>query len=215
MIDNIELIVQSALRIKYNDKIIYFDPYLLNNKYKSDADYIFITHLHYDHFSPDDILSIKKDDTKIVIPYDLESNIYNLEFNKNNILLVKPNQDYQIDNIKFRTVPAYNINKDFHKKEYNWVGYIIYLDKVIYIAGDTDNIPEIRNINCDIACVPIGGVYTMNALDAVELIKSVKPSVVIPIHYKTIVGTVEDAYRFKSLLDGITDVKILMGGKYD
>ena len=208
MIDNIDLISQSALRIRYNDKLIYFDPYLLNNKYKNDADYIFITHLHYDHFSPDDILSIKKDNTKIVIPYDLSDQVKKLGFN--DILLIKPNNSYYIDDIKFDTVPAYNINKDFHKKEYNWVGYIINLDKVIYIAGDTDNIPEIKNIKCDIACVPIGGVYTMDVLDAVELIKSVKPSVVIPIHYKTIVGTVEDAYRFKSLLDGITNVEVLM-----
>ena len=210
MVDNIKLISQSALRIKNNDKIIYFDPYLLNNKYKNDADYIFITHSHYDHYSPDDILSIKKDNTKIVIPYDLENEVYSLEFNTNNILLVKPNKDYQMDNIKFSTVSAYNINKDFHKKEYNWVGYIINLDKVIYIAGDTDNIDEIRNIKCDIACVPIGGVYTMNVEEAVELVKSIKPKICIPIHYKTIVGTVDDAYEFKRLLEGITDVKILM-----
>ena len=215
MIDNIELIAQSSIRIKYNDKIIYFDPYLLNNKYKNDTDYIFITHSHYDHFSPDDILSIKKDNTKIIIPCDLEDRVYKLGFSNDDILLVKPNQDYQIDNIKFSTVPAYNINKDFHKKEYNWVGYIINLDKVIYIAGDTDNIPDIRNIKCDIACVPIGGVYTMDVLEAVELIKCIKPSVVIPIHYHTIVGTVEDAYKFKRLLEGITDVKILMGGRHD
>ena len=210
MVDNIKLISQSALRIKNNDKIIYFDPYLLNNKYKNDADYIFITHSHYDHYSPDDILSIKKDNTKIVIPYDLENEVYSLEFNTNNILLVKPNKDYQMDNIKFSTVSAYNINKDFHKKEYNWVGYIINLDKVIYIAGDTDNIDEIRNIKCDIACVPIGGVYTMNVEEAVEPVKSIKPKICIPIHYKTIVGTVDDAYEFKRLLEGITDVKILM-----
>lgn len=208
MIDNIDLISQSALRIRYNDKLIYFDPYLLNNKYKNDADYIFITHLHYDHFSPDDILSIKKDNTKIVIPYDLSDQVKKLGFN--DILLIKPNNSYYIDDIKFDTVPAYNINKDFHKKEYNWVGYIINLDRIIYIAGDTDNIDEIRNIKCDIACVPIGGTYTMDVLEAVNLIKCIKPKITIPIHYKTIVGTVEDAYRFKSLLKDITYVEILM-----
>ncbi len=210
MINNIELISQSALRIKYDNKIIYFDPYLLNNKYNQDADYIFITHSHYDHFSNDDIMCIKKDSTKIVIPYDLEEKVKNIGFNEDNILVVDVNNNYNIDFIKFSTVPAYNINKDFHKKEYHWVGYIINLDNVIYVAGDTDNIDEIRNIKCDIACVPIGGVYTMDVLEASELIKSIKPSIVIPIHYKTIVGTVEDAYRFKKLLEGITDVKVLM-----
>lgn len=210
MLNNFILKEQSALRINYNDIIIYFDPYLLNNEYNHDANYIFITHSHYDHFSSDDILSIKNNNTKIIIPFDLENEVYNLGFTKDNILFVKPNCEYKIDNIKFSTVPSYNINKDFHKKEYNWVGYIINLDKIIYFAGDTDNIPEINNIKCDIACVPIGGVYTMDVLEAVELIKSIKPSIVIPIHYKTIVGTTRDAYKFKSLLENISNVEILM-----
>lgn len=201
---------QSSLRISYNNYVIYFDPYLLHNEYKFDADYIFITHSHYDHFSPEDILSIKNNNTKIITPYDLENELYNLGFNKNNILLVKPNNNYQIDNIIFSTVPAYNINKNFHKKEYNWVGYIIDLDKRIYFAGDTDNIPEIRNIKCDIACVPIGGTYTMDKYEAVELIKSIKPKITVPIHYKTIVGSIDDAYKFKELLQDTTKVEILM-----
>ena len=210
MINNITLKEQSSVRINYSNKIIYFDPYLLNNEYNHDADYIFITHSHYDHFSKDDILSIKNYKTKIIIPFDLENEVYKLGFDKDNILLVKPNNNYKIDEIKINTVPAYNINKNFHKKEYNWVGYIIYLDKIIYFAGDTDNIPEINNIKCDIACVPIGGVYTMDVLEAVELIKTIKPEISIPMHYKTIVGKVEDAYEFKKLLEDFTNVEILM-----
>ena len=72
MLNNIELIIHSSLRIKYEDKIIYIDPYMLNHKYENDADYIFITHNHYDHFSSDDIIKIKKSDTKIIIPFDLK-----------------------------------------------------------------------------------------------------------------------------------------------
>ncbi len=210
MINSFILKEQSSLKINYNNSIIYFDPYLLNNEYNHDADYIFITHPHYDHFSKNDILSIKNDSTKIIIPYDLEKEAYNLGFIKENIYLVKPNNNYQVDNIIFSTIPAYNINKDFHKKEYNWVGYIINLDKIIYFAGDTDNTPDIRNIKCDIACIPIGGTYTMDVYEAVELIKNIKPKVVIPMHYKTIVGSVGDAYNFKELLNNITNVEILM-----
>lgn len=210
MINNIELISQSALRIKYNDKVIYFDPYLLNDKYYQDADYIFITHSHYDHFSKEDILSIKKDSTKIVIPYDLEEEVYKIGFDRDNILLVSVSNNYRIDDINFNTVCAYNILKPYHKPEYNWVGYVVKMDQIIYIAGDTDNIDEIRNIKCDIACVPIGGTYTMDVMEAVNLIKSIKPSIAIPIHYKTIVGTKEDAYEFKKLLNDICEVRILM-----
>lgn len=210
MLNNITLKEQSSLRINYNNIIIYFDPYLLHNEYNHDADYIFITHSHYDHFSKNDILSIKNNKTKIIIPADLKDEVSNLGFIKENILLINPNEKYKVDNINFSTVPAYNINKNFHKKEYNWVGYIINLDKIIYFAGDTDNIPEIRNIKCDIACVPIGGTYTMNKLEAVELIKIIKPNITIPMHYKTIVGTVNDAYDFKKMLENISDVEILM-----
>ena len=208
MIEKIRLISQSAIRIE-SDKIIYFDPFKLTDEYNEDADYIFITHSHYDHFSKDDILKIKKDTTKIIVTSDLYEECKNMGFI--DILVVEPNKEYSIDNIIFKTVPAYNIDKDFHKREYNWVGYIISIDNYnLYMAGDTDNIPEIRNIKCDIAFVPVGGTYTMDYNEAVELIKEMKPNLAVPIHYKTVVGTVEDAYKFKESLDGFVDVKILM-----
>ena len=212
MMEKISLIVHSAIRIKSNDgKIIYFDPFRLEDNYKNDADYIFITHSHWDHFSPEDILKIKKDTTKIISPNDIEEKIRKLGFNQKDILYVIPNEDYLIDDINFSTMPAYNLDKDFHKKEYNWVGYIINIDnKKMYIAGDTDNIPEAKNIKCDIAFVPVGGTYTMTFKEAADLVKAIKPEIAIPIHYKSVVGTLEDAYNFKDLLKDIVDVKILM-----
>ena len=212
MIENIELIAQSAIRIKNQEnKIFYFDPFKLEDKYKSDADYIFITHQHFDHFSPEDILKIKKEKTKIIAPKDLEIEIDKLSFKKENILLVEPSREYSIDEIKFSTVPAYNINKNFHKREFNWVGYVVEIDnEKIYVAGDTDNTEEARNVICDIACVPIGGTYTMTYKEAVDLILAIKPKVAIPTHYKTIVGSEEDAQTFKELLKNDVEVKILM-----
>lgn len=213
MLENISLIAQSAIRIKNKDgKIIYFDPYKLGYEGNSkDADYIFITHPHFDHFSPEDILKIKKNETKIIAPNELEEEIKKLNFQNENILLVIPNKEYTIDEINFSTIPAYNTNKDFHKKEYNWVGYVVNIDgKKLYIAGDTDNTEEARNVICDIACVPIGGTYTMTWQEAVELIKIIKPEVAIPIHYQTIVGSVEDAYNFERALENFTTVNIIM-----
>lgn len=212
MLENISLIAQSAIRIENKDKkIIYFDPYKLKNNLKNDADYIFVTHPHFDHFSPEDLLKIKKEDTKIIAPKELEQEIKKLDFNNENILLVYPNKKYIIDGIEFRTIPAYNINKEFHKKEYNWVGYLIKIDdKEIYIAGDTDNIEEARNLKCDIAFVPVGGTYTMTSKEAADLIKEMTPKIAVPIHYKTVVGTEEDAYQFKKLLENFVKVEILM-----
>lgn len=207
MLEKIRLINQSALKIN-SDNIIYFDPFKIDENY-NDADYIFITHSHYDHFSKEDILKIKKDSTKIIVTSDLYEECKKMGFFE--VIVVDQNKEYTIDNISFRTVPAYNINKDFHKKEYNWVGYIINIDNsILYVAGDTDNIPEIKNINCDIAFVPVGGTYTMDYKEASELIKEMRPRLAVPIHYKTVVGTTEDAYNFKKALEGIVEVKILM-----
>ena len=212
MLEKISLIAQSAIRIiNYDGKNIYFDPFKLERKYKNDADYIFITHSHYDHFSEEDIIDIKKQNTKIVIPNELYEKTIALGFDEANILLVEPNNDYEIDEIKFQTIPAYNINKNFHKREYNWVGYIVLIDgKKMYIAGDTDCIDEAKNIDVDIAFVPVGGTYTMNYLEAVKLVKEMKPKLAIPIHYKTIVGSLEDAIKFKELLKDEVEVEILM-----
>ena len=208
MIEKIKLISQSALRID-SDIIIYFDPFKITDEFNNDADYIFITHSHYDHFSKEDILRIKKDTTKIIVPSDLYEECKKMGFSE--VMVVEPNKDYVIDNIRFKTVPAYNINKEFHKKEFNWIGYIIDVENnILYVAGDTDNIPEIRNINCDIAFVPIGGTYTMNYKEAVDLIKEIKPKIAVPTHYKTVVGSVDDAYNFKKELENIINVKILM-----
>ena len=212
MEENIELIAQSAIKIiNKNGKIIYFDPFKLKRVDESKADYIFITHPHFDHYSPEDIKIIRTDTTNIIAPLELKEKIYKLGFEQENVILVEPNNSYKIDEIKFETIPAYNTNKIFHKKDYNWVGYIVTIDeKRIYVAGDTDNTEEARQVKCDIAMVPIGGTYTMTWKEAVELIKEIKPSLAIPIHYKTIVGTQEDAKKFERELEFITEVKVLM-----
>ena len=83
-------------------------------------------------------------------------------------------------------------------------------NEVIYVAGDTDNTVEAREVTCDIAFVPIGGTYTMNVEEAAELIKTINPKVVVPTHYETIVGSIKDAYDFQNKLKNNIEVKILM-----
>lgn len=208
--NKVSLNAQSSVKIVSKDIVIYFDPFKIEDEY-NDADYIFISHPHYDHFSPDDIEKIRNSKSKIIVPIELENDVKKIGFSDQNILLVSPNDEYILDELKFETVVAYNENKSFHKKEYNWVGYLINInDKKIYFAGDTDNVPEIRTISCDIAFIPIGGTYTMNVDEAIALIKDINPSITVPIHYKTIVGTADDAYLFKEKLKEISDVKIIM-----
>lgn len=210
---NIDVIAQNAIKIKNeNGKVVYFDPFKLDGSSIENADIIFITHSHYDHFSEEDIKKIKKENTKIVITEDLYVQTSMLGFDEKDILTVLPNNQYEFCGIKFKTIPAYNTNKKFHKREYNWVGYIVEIDnEIVYVAGDTDITDEAINVKCDIALVPIGGTYTMNAEEAVKLITEIMPKkCAIPTHYKTLVGSVEDAIKFKKLLEDIVEVNILM-----
>lgn len=190
--DNIEVNTQSSIKI-IDDKIIYFDPYKIKEK-SHDADIIFITHDHYDHFSKDDIDKIINDNTVIVIPELIKDKI---DY-KNEVITVEPFNRINILNYEVSTVPSYNINKDFHPKENNWVGYIIKIkDQKYYIAGDTDLLEENLNIKCDVAFIPIGGIYTMDFYEASQFVNYIKPKTVIPIHYGSIVGdkSLEDDFK--------------------
>ncbi len=209
MIDNIEVLRHSCIKIS-GDKTIYMDPFRIEEEMK-DADLIFVTHNHYDHYSEDDIEKIKKDNTQIVVPEDLLTNVLRFGFEPQNVLAVEPNKKYKIDGIEFETVPAYNINKQFHPKVNEWVGYIIILDGLrYYFAGDTDITEESKKVKCDVAFVPVGGTYTMNAKEAVDLMHIIKPRVAVPIHYGCIVGTQQDADFFVKWLGPDIEGEILM-----
>ena len=205
MLDNIEVLIHSSIKFS-KDIIIYFDPYKINKDYH-DADIIFITHSHYDHYSPLDIKKVIKDNTIIVCPEDVKEELFKL--NINNIIEVVPNKDYEVLNIKFKTIPAYNINKNFHPKENNWVGYLINYNNVkYYIAGDTDITEENKNIICDVAFVPIGGTFTMDYKEAASFINEIQPKIAVPTHYGLIVGNKDDGIKFSKLLNNSIECKI-------
>ena len=207
MLDEVKINCHSSIKIQ-KDKTIYIDPFRIKNEFH-DADFVFITHSHYDHFSTEDIVKISKTSTVFITMLETKSDLELLGIPEDQIIIVKPNNDYEIKGIKFKTVPAYNKNKNFHPKENNWVGYIIELnDTKYYIAGDTDNIQEIQNIECDVAFLPIGGKYTMNAEEAAELANRINTKVIVPIHYGTIVGTKEDLEEFIKLTNKKVEVLI-------
>lgn len=190
---------QSSIKLT-EEQIIYFDPLKVEEMH--DADYIFITHMHWDHFSKEDILKIKKDTTKIIGPKDIEEESLNMGFQEQDIYLVEPYLELSFDDIKVKTVPAYNKEKQFHPKENSWVGYVVTLNNTTYyIMGDTDALEENEQINCDVLCIPIGGTYTMDRKEAAEFTNKLNPKTVIPIHYGLVVGTKEDVEIFKSLIN--------------
>lgn len=199
MLENIEVLYHSSIRIN-KEKTIYIDPFKIDRNY-NDADIVFITHDHYDHYSEEDIDKVINETTTIIIPEELLTKLLRKGINKNAIITVEPNKNYMVQGIKFETISAYNTNKTFHPKENGWVGYIIIINGIrYYIAGDTDITEENKQVKCDVAFVPVGGTYTMDFKEAASLINEIKPKIAIPIHYGSIVGTEQDAIDFIRLL---------------
>ena len=197
---NIAVNVQSSIRIR-GSKTIYFDPWQIEGE-PHDGDYVFITHEHYDHFSPEDIRKAIKFDGYLVVPssmYHMTGEITTIP--QSHIVTVRPGEKREIARLMVETYPAYNQNKPFHIKRNGWLGYLITMDAdKYYVSGDTDAIPEIKDIRCDVAFLPIGGTYTMDASAAAGLTKKIHPRVVIPTHYGSIVGSPVDGDFFQGLL---------------
>ena len=199
MLENIKVLYHSSIKIS-KDKIIYIDPFEINKNY-NDADIIFITHDHYDHYSEADIDKVINENTNIVVPEELLTKLLKKGINKNAIITVEPSKEYMVQGIKFETIPAYNINKTFHPRENEWVGYIVEINGIrYYIAGDTDITEENKKVKCDVAFIPVGGTYTMDFKEAAQLINEIQPKIAVPIHYGSIVGTEQDATDFIRLL---------------
>jgi L-ascorbate metabolism protein UlaG (beta-lactamase superfamily) len=199
----------SSFKIK-NGKTIYIDPFQI--KAQEVADIIFITHEHHDHCSKDDIEKIAIENTTIVTTKMAKAKLNGLKVGK--ILVVRPGDRLRIDGVNFEVVAAYNINKfrspgiPFHPREDEKVGFIISVDNVtIYHAGDTDFIPEMKNVKADIVLIPVSGTYVMTAEEAAKAINTINPKIAIPMHYGSFVGNEDDARRFQKLAK--CEVKIL------
>ena len=167
-----------------NDEI-WFDPFRVDSG--NDAKLIFVTHSHWDHFSVEDIKKILSKQTIIVCPKSMQSDIDGVFENK--IVFVEPEKQYEVEGIKFETFSSYNMNKQFHPKKNNWVGYNVFVSgEWVAVVGDSDATPELNELKTDVLLVPIGGTYTMTAWEASQLTNKIKPKKVIPTHYGGIVG---------------------------
>lgn len=200
---------QSSIRME-SVSIIYFDPLQIDNA-AHDADAIFITHNHSDHFSPKDIAMIAKDNTQLFVPENMYSTaVEQSGIAEKQIKAVRPGLYVEVPNgYFFQTIPAYNKIKPFHPKKAGWCGYVLTIDgKKYYIAGDTDDTPEARKVKCDVALVPIGGKFTMNPKSAAELVNALHPEITIPTHYGSIVGKPEDGKTFRALVDDWIKVEL-------
>lgn len=189
-------------------KTVYFDPWKLPPD-SPKADIILVSHEHHDHFSLEDIKLISSKDTIILSDGAVAKQLRG-KVSYREIKILAPGDVAEIAGVKIKAVPSYNIGKAFHTKESGKLGYLVEIEGVtIYHAGDTDFIPEMKGYSCDIALLPVSGTYVMNADEAADAALVIKPKIAVPMHWGDIVGDESDAKRFKELLEGKMEVRIL------
>lgn len=208
LLDRIKWLGHDGFEITAGDLTLMIDPFQVEGKRQ--ADIILVTHAHYDHCSIDDIARLAKPSTVIVTEPESAGKLVG---RCRDIRTVKPGDSLTVKGVRIDAVPAYNVNKHFHPKAKNWLGFIVTIDGVrVYHAGDTDRIPEMDALAVDIALLPVSGTYVMTAGEAVDAAKAIKPKTAIPMHYSSIVGSDADAEAFKKALDGICETVILKKG---
>jgi len=193
----------SSIRLESKQgTVIYVDPYGFETE-PHDADLILITHTHFDHFSPEDIARVRTPHTVFVLPATAMGTFIKAGFTSETAAFLVPNEHATpLPGVEIETVPAYNIAKRFHPEDEAWMGYVVVIDGVrVYVAGDTDDLPENREIACDVALVPVGGTYTMDAREAAAFVNALRPAIAIPEHYGTVAGSADDGKTFASLVD--------------
>lgn len=203
---NLRWLGHDAFLLRAGGKSIYFDPFQLGPGLPP-ADIICISHAHYDHCSPADVLAIQQPSTLIVTEIQAAAKL------TGKIVTLAPGERREVEGVTIEAVPAYNTNKQFHPQANHWLGFILTVDGVrVYHAGDTDYVPEMKNIRADIALLPVSGTYVMTAEEAAQAAMAIGPKIAVPMHYAAIVGTTDDAARFAAALAGRVRVEILGRG---
>jgi len=201
MLEGIHWLGHASFRID-GDQTIYIDPWKLREP--QPADLILITHGHHDHLSPEDIARVAGPKTVVVCPEGVARNL------AGDVRHLCAGESLQVGSIHVSAVPSYNTDKPNHPREQGNVGYVVTAgSRSIYHAGDTDLIPEMANVSCDVALLPVGGTYTMNAQQAAQALGLIRPSVAIPMHWGDIVGSKRDAQEFARLAPVTVKVVIM------
>ncbi|HUW19797.1 MAG TPA: MBL fold metallo-hydrolase [Sedimentisphaerales bacterium] len=201
----IQWLGHASFRISGDGEVVYIDPWKLGEA-PHDANVVLVSHTHHDHYSAQDIAKVMGAGTKIIGPNDVIAK-------EGKGQAIKPGDTVKVGGVSIRGVASYNPNKQFHPKKNNWLGFVVEVgSKRIYYAGDTDLIDEMKGLgNIDVALLPVGGTYTMNAEEAAAAVEHIKPKRAIPYHWGDIVGKRSDAERFADSAQ--CEVKVLKPGE--
>ena len=175
----ITFIGHGTLMLNYAGKVIQVDPVSMYADYTTlpKADLILVTHEHMDHLDPKAIQALSTPGTVIVCNQASAKSLPNATVMKNG-------DEKTAAGIKIEAVPAYNPEKQFHPKG-NGNGYVLtFGDKRVFIAGDTENVPEIKALkNIDVAFLPMNLPYTMTPEQVADVAKAMRPKILYPYHF--------------------------------
>jgi L-ascorbate metabolism protein UlaG (beta-lactamase superfamily) len=196
----------ASFRLAAGELVLYVDPWKLTSA-RPDADLVFVSHAHFDHYSAEDVAAVSRDTTIVVGPSDVADPLPHGR-------LLTPGDRIEAAGVCIDGIRAYNVDKDFHPKANDWLGAVITLGGArVYYAGDTDQIPEMEELgDVDVALLPVGGTYTMNAVEAAGACRTINPKTAVPYHWGDIVGTEDDARAFADATAGC-DVRLLRPGE--
>ena len=202
MLENLHWLGHASFYVRSaQGTVVYFDPYKLKAGLPQ-ADLILVTHDHFDHCSPEDINRVAKPGTVVVAPAAAAAKI------AGSVRILSAGMSLRVADVSVAAVPAYNTDKKFHPRAAGYIGYVATVDGVaIYHAGDTDRIPEMGSVRVDVALLPVGGTYTMDAAQAAAAADAIRPQVAVPMHYGEVVGSDQDAKEFQRLCKA--EVRIL------
>ena len=182
----------SSVRIRQMGVEIHIDPLSVDED--SEADFVLLTHPHYDNFSEDDIARVRGEGTVIIAPASMKKQLDDADH------FMRPGDMLQLDGFDVLAVPAHNVDKKFHTAEQGWVGYVFTVgDTTYYHAGDTDFLSSMHGIRCDVAFLPVGGHYTMGVEDAARAGEACGAEVIVPIHWGDPHGTEADLEHLNEL----------------
>ena len=195
LLDGITWFRGSSIRIRRAGREIHVDPLGINEE--SRADFILLTHPHYDNFSEADIARVRTPETVVVAPASMKHQLGEADH------FMRPGDMLQLDGFDVLAVPAHNVDKKFHPPENGWLGYVFTVGGATYYhAGDTDFLPAMFGIRCDVAFLPCGGHYTMDVDEAARAGEACGADTIVPIHWGEPHGTREDLARLEETFSG-------------
>ncbi len=186
---------RSSVRIRRDGVEIHVDP--LHVADNSAADYVLLTHPHYDNFREEDVARVRGPRTIVIAPASMKIQLSDADH------FMRPGDLLQLDRFDVLAVPAHNVGKRFHPATSDWLGYVFTVGGVTYYhAGDSDLLASMGQIRCDVAFLPCEGRYTMGPEDAARAGDVCGATVVVPVHWGDGPGAAANAERMVELLPG-------------